>query len=194
MKLVKCHDNLRSWRLLLVRYPTGALLVEDLARLEQSLPGIGLKMNLRKCVLVSWTLPESTNFPRQAEVTTFGTKVRASRFWACRPAGEAPTSRRSSKRPPRKWQNSANKLWTVSNPKWASSFNVSVVEPVVRLNTRESKTLVEAVDKSLMDSALIMLRAPCSEVDLATPTGRLRSYKGKRHRHFSLIHGMDVSR
>ena len=106
------------------------LLEQVLLRLEQCLPRIGLELNLRKCVLVSSTQPESRTFPRLAEVAYVDVRDESQGFKVIGvPMGGSIYVKKLSRRLQRKWHIVANKSWNLSAHKRASSF--CVVEPVV---------------------------------------------------------------
>ena len=84
------------------------LLEAVLVRLEQRLPGIGLELNLRKCVLVSsCTREELSRFPHLVEVSHVDIRDENQGFKVL----GVPMGGRAyvQKAPPRRWKNSVNR-------------------------------------------------------------------------------------
>ena len=82
------------------------LLEQVLSRLEQTLPGIGLALNLRKYVLVSSTRPEVSAFPNLAEAYVDIRDEKQGFKVLGVPLGGANMSRRHWKKPLKKLPNS----------------------------------------------------------------------------------------
>ena len=147
------------------------LLEQVLARLEQNLPRIGLELNLRKCVLVSSLRPEDNRFPRLAEVTHIDIRDESKGFKVLGvPMGGSLYVKKALEETAETVAQFCDQVAALDHPQMGFILlrqccgTCRVVHLLRALDTKESSALVEAVDKALMDSALAMLRAPCSEV------------------------------
>ena len=147
------------------------LLETVLARLELNLPRIGLELNLRKCVLVSsCAQAELSRFPHLAEVSHVDIRDENQGFKVLGvPMGGDGYVKKALEETTGKVEQFCGQLVDLDHPQIGFILlrqccgTCRVVHLLRAMDTKHTARLVEAVDQSVMGSALTMLRAPCGE-------------------------------
>ena len=147
------------------------LLEVVLARLEQTLPRIGLELNLRKCVLVSSCAHgELSRFPHLAEVFLVDIRDESQGFKVLGvPMGGSHYVKEALAETTGKVEHFCKQLVDLEHPKMGFILlrqrcgTCRVVHLLRAMDPNDTAQMVEAVDNAVMDSALAMLRAPCAD-------------------------------
>ena len=147
------------------------LLEVVLARLEANLPRIGLELNLSKCVLVSACPRADLNrFPHLAEVSLADIRDENNGFKVLGvPMGGSAYVKKALEEISEKVEQFCDQLITLDHPQMGFVLlrqccgTCRVVHLLRAMDTKETAQLAEAVDATVMNSALAMLRAPCAE-------------------------------
>ena len=145
--------------------------IHEVVRLEQRLPGIGLELNLRKCVLVSsCTREELSRFPHLVEVSHVDIRDENQGFKVLGvPMGGRAYVQKALEDTTAKMEEFCEQVVNLDHPQMGFILlrqccgTCRVVHLLRAMDTNHTSRLVEAVDKSVMDSALRMLRTPCAE-------------------------------
>ena len=146
------------------------LLEMVLSRLEQKLPIIGLELNLRKCVLVSHVRPGANQCPHLAQVMQVDICDDSQGFKVLGvPMGGSGYVKKALEETAEKATHFCEQVTSLEHPQMGFILlrqccgTCRVVHLLRAMDTKDSSALAEAVDKSLMDSSLTMLRAACSD-------------------------------
>ena len=141
------------------------------AKLELSLPRIGLELNLRKCVLVSsCATAELSVFPHWGAVSHVDIRDENQGFMVLGiPMGVHAYVKQALEETAAKVEHFWEQLVKLEHPQIGFILlrqccgTCRVVHLLRSMDTDNTAPLVEAVEKSLVDAALAMLRVPCGE-------------------------------